>query len=719
MEFVPGSRERVSLRDVLFIIFTKFHVLVGIFVLIVMVTAGVGFFSDPVYYVSGSVLVKPVLESNVKLQAPTPSFLSVNPVSQQDINSETKIIKSQELLREVVREMNLYQETAPKNILSRTIRAFVKKIRSTLIRLGISSEISIEEKAVKRLQDKLKIEPGTISNVIDVSLSGSSPEKIAATLNTLLKKYIDSHIELYSPKVGKDFFSEQGALYARKLDKAEKKLKAFKRQWSVIDIAAQNEADVKLLGILRQNLAMTQANIIERRTKLLAQKKNLSENGEIETFTEEYRNDLLTEYVKVLAPLLTERARIASNYTDSSTKYKTINLQIDQIRENLNTLRERIFKGSELDLNALLGFESTLKKEIAAVEQRAVLLSQKEIDLAHLIRDVRQNEKNYILYLEKTEEARIEEQKQAAKVSNVSVINWAQKPTIPVFPKKGLMILLSVAVGLFLGVGGAFAAYYLDHTIKTPENLARYSERPVLTTVEWVPPVRRRDPGNKLPRFWMADHQNHKKLLSSFQDLKHNILNVNRSADLKTIAFSGTDAGAGTSTLSYNLAMVLSWDLLDRKILLVDANIDRPSLHKVFDLPAAPGLLDVLTGNVDLSEITRTSAVRSNLDLITIGRLDHEVISPFDLDQFSRFLEKVESLYDYILFDSAPALQSSHSRVLSGKVSGTIIVAAANQTRFEVASKLFRQMNYDGTKVVGGILNKRLWAIPRAIYRRI
>ena len=165
-----------------------------------------------------------------------------------------------------------------------------------------------------------------------------------------------------------------------------------------------------------------------------------------------------------------------------------------------------------------------------------------------------------------------------------------------------------------------------------------------------------------------------------------------------------------------NLGIVFARDLIDRRMLLVDANILNPSVHQLFNIPQQPGIMDYLLKNYPLNHILKQSQ-HKNLDLITIGEVVHEVSSPFELKRFTEFLAEVSKVYDFVLVDAAPPLQSSHSRILSTRLDGVIIVAESNATRWEVLLELRNQLEKDGANLVGGILNKRRFVIPKWVYR--
>ena len=127
-----------------------------------------------------------------------------------------------------------------------------------------------------------------------------------------------------------------------------------------------------------------------------------------------------------------------------------------------------------------------LDEEIYRIETESRLLSEKEIERGRLVREAELNRKNYILYQDKREEARITEQRDVSRVANVYVASWAYRPSVPIFPKKIKIGLISMIVGLIIGIGSAFTAFYLDHTIKSPEDLDRHCQIKMLSSLQKI-----------------------------------------------------------------------------------------------------------------------------------------------------------------------------------------------------------------------------------------
>jgi len=220
------------------------------------------------------------------------------------------------------------------------------------------------------------------------------------------------------------------------------------------------------------------------------------------------------------------------------------------------------------------------------------------------------------------------------------------------------------------------------------------------------------------PAMWMLSPQKFPSVLESFRTLKNKIAALKEKEGLNVFLVSGADEVVGTSTVTFNLGLTLSFDLTDQRILIVDSNLNNPSLHNAFDLLNEPGLMDFLMGNAGLESVIKSSPY-SNLDLITSGKTDSRIKSPFDLKAFEDFVKEMSGRYDFVLFDSSPVLKSSQTRIISSKIHGVIIVAEANRVRWEVMSEIKRQLSIDGAKLVGSFLNRRKFVIPRWAYRFI
>ena len=218
------------------------------------------------------------------------------------------------------------------------------------------------------------------------------------------------------------------------------------------------------------------------------------------------------------------------------------------------------------------------------------------------------------------------------------------------------------------------------------------------------------------PLLWMVDPEQYSGIAAVFRTLANKIAFISDTKKMKVFLMTGSDDKAGTSTVLFNTALMMGRSMLDRRILLVDTNIDRPSLHIAFEHSPAVCLMDYLLAGAELNDIIQPTFL-PNVDIITCNRIDDPMLSPFTRPIFSQFFQEIRERYEIILLDSAPVLRSSHTRLLLPKSDGVIIVVEANETRLRNLEKLVRHLYTEGATLLGSFLNKRRYVIPGWLYR--
>lgn len=458
-------------RDILFIIFSKLHVLFGVFVIVVTLVVVTTMKAVPVYEVSASVLIKPLVDSRLLLHA---NRFMVDPVTEEDVNSEIKLMSSRELMLRVMKKLG-------------TLEKIKKEVSNSqekgiLVKLGIEYEASDEDKTLNSIRSGLDISPVTVSHMIQISKKGKDPEKITKILQIFLECYIDYHIEARIIVGAVASYRKKIAFYGKKIDEIEEELKTFQKQWFIITSAEQLSSNIKQIQMINDSLVKVRAEIADQQTKVSAL-KNFLKKG-ISPMIQEYRAfGVFTELNKVYLPLLIEKKKTAALYRKSSAEYQEVESQEKEIEKEISKEKEQLLVGMEVDLKALVKKESVLKGEINSIKKETALLKEKEIECARLARKLERYKKNYELYMDKLEEAQVAEDLENSRVANVFVANWPRVPSVPVAPDKKARIFLAMPAGLIAGIGAAFAAFFLDHTVKRPEDLEQCTGVPVFSSI--------------------------------------------------------------------------------------------------------------------------------------------------------------------------------------------------------------------------------------------
>lgn len=209
----------------------------------------------------------------------------------------------------------------------------------------------------------------------------------------------------------------------------------------------------------------------------------------------------------------------------------------------------------------------------------------------------------------------------------------------------------------------------------------------------------------------------HHAVLECYEELKINLLAGHPQGSVKTILFSGTNHGDGSSTTAINFASTLA-ENCRMKVLLMDANLRTPSLHDAFHLEKDHGLSDLLEKGRGPEALLK-KVDRRNLFVVTCGSRDTGPVSLFESTPFCEFLKIMRKKFDYVILDGPPAPSFAETRVLCSRVDGVIMVLAAGRTREQVAKRAKQEIEEAGGKILGLVLNRRRFHIPEWIYRRL
>ncbi len=202
--------------------------------------------------------------------------------------------------------------------------------------------------------------------------------------------------------------------------------------------------------------------------------------------------------------------------------------------------------------------------------------------------------------------------------------------------------------------------------------------------------------------------------VAHYEELKANFLARHANQQAKTILFSGAVDGDGASSTAINFAKSLARDPA-LKVLLVDANLRKPSLHNTFSVAHTASLAKLL-------ELARPERVpflfqQGQVNVIPTGGVFSDPTSIFASHEFSEFLRAMQQIFDFIVLDGPPVLRSSETRILSSKVDATILVIRSGKTRKQIAYRAIHELETAGGNVLGTVLNRRKYYIPAWLYK--
>jgi capsular exopolysaccharide synthesis family protein len=281
-------------------------------------------------------------------------------------------------------------------------------------------------------------------------------------------------------------------------------------------------------------------------------------------------------------------------------------------------------------------------------------------------------------------------------INNVSIVELALIPKEPVSPNVKETVLLAGVIGLVLGVGGAFLIEYLDDTVKSPDDVARAMELPILGTVARIG-------GDTYPEKLVAARHPRSPVVEAYRALRTNIQFSTVDKPARTLMITSPSPGAGKSVTLVNLAVVMAQAGL--KAIVVDSDLRRPAMDKIFDLPNSYGLSDaILQDNPALADHLRATGV-DNLWVLPSGSLPPNPADLLGSKRMEAIIEELKGQASLVLFDSPPVLAVTDAAVLSTRMDGVLVVCNAGRTRRKEAQKAVEELRRIGANLLGAVLN--------------
>jgi capsular exopolysaccharide synthesis family protein len=432
---------------------------------------------------------------------------------------------------------------------------------------------------------------------------------------------------------------------------------------------------------------------IEGETIYMKQEKQLTQ---LKALSPDKLRDVLPTVIQdsALTDLLGKLHEAQQEFVNLTNDYAPADLHITRVQSLMDVLNHQI----DDRVNGIMaGMANQLESEKASLDVLvASVETAKEKDQAEAIRGQPYwNEKRKLenmIEFHKVLAAKIESEKldvEIPKTSIVEITNPAQPGEYPVKPNKTLNIVLGVVIGLIMGVSLAFFIEYLDTSVKTIEEVERAFQMPVLGVV----------PQNV---GYLVDEGAESQHAEAYRVLRTNILFSRKDEKLNTIVVVSAGAGEGKSITTLNLATVFAQ--AGERVLVVDSDLRRPTLHKKLHVANNLGLTNYLLKQNKLEEIIQTSSVPM-LDFMASGKLPSSSMSILGSVQMKEMVAELKQRYDFIFFDSPPILGVSDASILASEVDIVIQVIQYRRYPQPMSVRAKQLIEKVGGNLIGILLN--------------
>lgn len=719
-EFEEKPREK-SLRDLYYTLFRHKYKMILFFIAVIAVVALGTFLSDETYRSDAKLLVR-IGRETVTLD-PTASTGPIIPViqsRQSEINTELEILKSREIAERVVDSVGL------ETLVAGSEKSWMQRL---LKRLNLAKQLNERNAVVLRVMKNLEVEFQKESWILGVAYKAESPELAQEVLNKIIDCYYEKHIEVHRTPGSYQFFSQESNNLRGKLTQAENQLRDLMNQTGISSLEEQRAVILDRIGVLQTEIDRAEADLVSSGAKVQSLQSAMANTPElvVTEATVGLPNAAVDEMRGKLYDLQLLEQELVSKFEQDSRQVQDVRRQIaaaNALLETENQARSTLTKGLNLtyqeiqaslfaeqaNLSSLQAGVSDLKSKLEDAKRELRVLNDNSVKITALTREIEIQEENYRKYSVNLEQARIDDALESGKISNINVVQAATLPMKPIRPRKVLNLLLGLLTGIFGGIAIAFFSEYLDHSIKTPDEAEEKLRLPAIACIPFVrksrisPKAKWDVPINLKVHY---DVFKERLLLSSDKSRK----------EPQILAITSSHHDEGTSTIAANLATTLA-QLGEGEVLLIDANLSHPSVHRIFESELSPGLADILTDGQSCEGAIVPSPVQ-NLYLLSAGTINGNISEIFDSNGFTSLLNSIKKNYRFVVIDLPAVNDASWSVRVAGLCDGVGLVIEAERSRWEVAQRTKELLVKANAKVIGAIINKRRFYIPKWLYRTL
>jgi capsular exopolysaccharide synthesis family protein len=707
--FQPGDDGGESIGEGFdpFYVFRVLHkwrwIVATVFVLIVAGTAVHTYNTIPVYEARARILVEPERIN----------ILKIEDVVEQDrsVDAQLAVLQSRWLAKETMKTLQLLRPAAaprlPASIPAAApagIRAMWSDVKTRLAGLGlpvtsppapfIADPAASENAQISAFLGGLTVATVT-KGVMDLKYRSSDPQLAARIVNGHAKQYVDENLQTHFSAIKEvsDWLAARVSEEKAKVDAADRALQMFREQNGIIVAAGAENPIVAKVNEL--SIAQTRAreNRLEKESALNKARAMRTDTASMlhlpplmsSSIAQQLRVEI--EHLQQERALLSEKLReqhpdMVRNAAAIQTAQGKLQIEIDRALDVMHD-EVTIAQNAESSINASLE-----QQKSAAFGQ-----NRKSIQLGILEREVQNNHQIYDMLVQRSRETNIEKE---IRPSQIRILDPAEVPGSPISPNLQQNLLLSCFAGIVLALGLAFGFEYLDSRIKTPDEIKSQLHLPLLGFLPEL--INRKDGDTQL-----ITHSVPSAFLEAMRSIRTNVLYSSADESLKAIVITSAGLSEGKTILASNLAIAIAQ--AGERVLLIDADMRRPTLHEHFKLQRDPGLSNLLVGDVKAKEAVQASGI-PNLWILPSG---HRPPNPPELLGSQRFRNMISAFadhFDWVLLDAPPVMPVTDACVLADKSTGIIFVAGAERVSRQVARRALEQLANVEARVIGGVLTR-------------
>jgi len=717
-----------SLRDYWRIIWGRKWIVILTVVVITGSAVAFSFLQAPIYEASTTLHLKEAKEGpgQIDMFGGT-SFLS----AETEINTQVEILKSHTVMEEVARRL-------------------FSSLATQEEKGGKPGESPSQDKleSLSQIAERLKKKNVSVTHIPDtrlitVTASHHDPKIAQLISSTITEVFTERDISSRRREttVALDFLSREAGKTEENLRQAEENLRRYKEKEGFAELSGKAKLTVERLSKLEsehESTRISRQELDNRLSEIRSQLKKVDRVWVSSTYISD--NPVVQMLRTRITDLEIRYAQVSREFSSEDPQVTHVRAQIEETKKELKSKVQTVVAGKtetispiytelytklvgyETEVNALRAKEDALGSLGTKYENEVNRLPQQELTLARLEREKQVSAELYAILVNAKNEAEIAS---ASEIGTIEVVDAARRPTRPVKPKKEQNALIGSISGLMLGALFCLLLERSDKTIKTEEEAKKLLNLPILGVIPRVgaqgrsggryphlPGERKKQKetraglvGESLTPVGLITRDLPKSPTSeAYRVLTTNLQFAELERKLKTLMVTSSIPLEGKTSVAINLAVALA--SARSRVLLVDADLRFPMIHRTFKLDTVPGLTDALVGLEGPESVIHSVEGVDNLDLLTSGSVPPNPSELLGSSRMKDLISEIQKEYDKVLFDCPPVLGLADAPILSTNVDGVLLVVGASEVDRQAVQKAKESLEKVRAHILGVILNK-------------
>ncbi len=697
--------QETMLREYMRVLIKRKWLVIAVAAGIFMTVAIASLRQTPVYEAVGQIVVNKADSNLITFKDSAPV---VDYYDQSDLDTEVRILQSDLLALQVIRQLNLDKRTE--------LGGHPEQKQQNLVADPLQSDSNRTSALLGAFRGNLHVTLIPNTRIMEIHYNSTDPQLAASAVNTLAATYVEQNFKtkFESTMQASDWLSKQLVDLQMKVETSQEKLVRYQKEHEILGNDEKQNITTEKLDEINKELTMAES---DRMQKEAVYRQTQSSDPEVVAAAiiadsagtgTSVGSRLLDKLREQQATLGIQVAELSTQFGPSYPKVAQLNNQLKEIDKQLQSEVNKSVDHLRGEYQAALQRENMLRESFEKQKQEANRLNESAIEYTLLKRDVESNRTLYEGLLEKLKEAGVTA---GLRSNNFRIINAARVPTAPSEPNIPRNLAFALVIGIISGVGLAFLLENMDNTVRTPEQAQAISALPSLGMIPLGSKATSR--GVAGARFVLTSSKEavemvtqvrpQSQMAESYRALRTSLLLSNLGAPPKVIMVTSARPQEGKTTTSINTSIVLAQKGV--RVLLIDGDLRRPSVHKTLGMGPRSGLSNVLTGSATVQQTVVASPVLPNLFILPAGTPPPNPAELLASTNMRDLIMELRDQFDHIVIDTPPTLSVTDAVVLSPRADATILVIRSGQTTKQALRRARDILTQVNAHVAGVLLN--------------